>query len=175
MPGEKSPGNQTGNGMNIEQAHKLLIGKEDHVVLVRSHNTYRRSINGAWLHNRHVEDEPLVVPMDKVIDYMGGHFAQIFFPDCHVETYDFAVQPARGPYLPRLFRLGYYRAEPEPIYRDPFAWEGALACFTGQECWECPYEPGTDGQNGWHKGWKRAAESCEFCPSIMKRSERAAS
>ena len=43
--------------------------------------------------------------------------------------------------------------KPDIIFVDDFAQEGYDDFILGYEKEDCPYEEGTDGQNGWLIGW----------------------
>jgi len=41
-------------------------------------------------------------------------------------------------------------------FEDPFYCEGYDAYYDGADEQDCPYDEGTDGQDGWLKGWREA-------------------
>lgn len=47
------------------------------------------------------------------------------------------------------------------VHPDPFFNDGAYARFEGVDLNECSFDEGTDGQEGWCRGWKAMNELME--------------
>jgi ribosome modulation factor len=52
--------------------------------------------------------------------------------------------------------------KPKTDSQDPLEREGYEAYFDGADLDDCPHDEGTDGQNAWRKGWKKADLEEEF-------------
>jgi hypothetical protein len=103
--------------MTDQQIQSMLHQHPGNAAVVRTSFSYQRSRNGAWYGSTSRTESPVLVPLEKVLDWVGSEVSVVHFADGTQEHWDLRHTPCRffttdPSGKPRLFAKGYYRPEP---------------------------------------------------------------